>query len=104
MMTQMNTDETYRKTEDSLDEEFEIASPCLNPEEELLNSLEREWVKGFLNSLDRTNREISYLYYYENFRCRNIGEILQIPTGTVKYRLSNIRKMLKAAYEKYEKN
>lgn len=94
----------YKKIEEPIYFNSEIISNYLNPEEELLNNVEREWVMIFLNSLDPINRRISYLYYYENIKCKKIGQIFQMPTGTVKYRLSNIRKLLKEEYIKYDKN
>ena len=44
-------------------------------------------------------RDVVILYYYEGFRSREIADILEIPEGTVKSRLSRARKQLKKMLE-----
>ncbi|MNI98130.1 ECF RNA polymerase sigma factor SigW [compost metagenome] len=42
------------------------------------------------------------LYYYEEFSYESIGEILGVPLGTVKSRLNQGKKLLKAIMEELE--
>ena len=46
-------------------------------------------------SLESQFKEITLLFYFENFRIKEIAEILDIPEGTVKSRLARSRKQLK---------
>lgn len=81
----------------------EIISCYPTPEEQLLKDYQRAWIKNFLAKLDKTNQRIAYLYYFEDLTCKKIGTILQIPTGTIKFRLYNIRKKLEEDYSNNEK-
>ena len=45
-------------------------------------------------SLEEEFRDVVILHYYEGFRVREISEILQIPSGTVKSRLKRARDKL----------
>lgn len=45
-------------------------------------------------SLEEEFRDVVILHYYEGFRVREISEILQVPSGTVKSRLKRARDKL----------
>lgn len=47
------------------------------------------------------DREIYYLYYHAALKIREISMLLSIPEGTIKFRLYNIRKLLKPVLEDY---
>ena len=64
---------------------------------EIENSL--EWV---LNQIDKDLKEIVVLYYYDEISVSEIADILQIPAGTVKSRLSRARTQIGAIIEKEE--
>lgn len=49
--------------------------------------------------LDDSFREVLILYYFEEFRIKEIAKILAIPEGTVKSRLSRAREELKQSME-----
>ena len=51
-------------------------------------------VESTLNKIDDDLREIVILYYYDDMSVSEISEILNIPTGTVKSRLSRARKSI----------
>ena len=51
-------------------------------------------VKMALEQLPVKIREVIVLYYMEDFSVKEISQILQIPSGTVKSRLSKGRKLL----------
>ncbi|MHC1685234.1 MAG: sigma-70 family RNA polymerase sigma factor [Clostridiaceae bacterium] len=48
-----------------------------------------------INKLDDSLRVIAILFYYEDLPQKDISEILDIPIGTVKSRLSKVRNELK---------
>ena len=64
---------------------------------EIENSL--EWV---LNQIDKDLKEIVVLYYYDDFSVADIANILEIPQGTVKSRLSRAREQIKEIIKKEE--
>lgn len=49
--------------------------------------------------LELVYREVIMLYFYERFSIKEIGEILHVPVGTVKSRLSRGKKALKEMLE-----
>lgn len=49
---------------------------------------------GFVNMLDPSLKQVTILYYYEDFSVKEIAEILNIFQGTVKSRLSRARNEL----------
>ncbi|MCM1252553.1 MAG: RNA polymerase sigma factor [Clostridium sp.] len=49
--------------------------------------------------LDIVYRETVILYFYEQFSIKEIGDILHVPEGTVKSRLSRAKKQLKEYLE-----
>ena len=64
---------------------------------EIENSL--EWV---LNQIDKELKEIVVLYYYDDFSVADIANVLEIPQGTVKSRLSRAREQIKEIIKKEE--
>ena len=56
-------------------------------------------VKIALEQLPVKIREVVVLYYMEDFSVKEISQILKIPNGTVKSRLSKGRKLLKLSME-----
>ena len=61
------------------------------------NSL--EWV---LEQIDKDLKEIVVLYYYDDFSVADIANVLEIPQGTVKSRLSRAREQIKEIIKKEE--
>ena len=61
------------------------------------NSL--EWV---LNQIDKDLKEIVVLYYYDDFSVADIANVLDIPQGTIKSRLSRAREQIKEIIKKEE--
>jgi RNA polymerase sigma-70 factor (ECF subfamily) len=76
-----------------------VESPRPGPEKTALTAEELELVESFLGSLERNDRQIAFLRFYEDFKYREISDVLDIPAGTVKYRVHEIRKGLKAFLE-----
>jgi RNA polymerase sigma-70 factor (ECF subfamily) len=57
-----------------------------------------------LESLDREDYEIIYLRFFDNMSEALIAFILDIPEGTVKSRLFNVKRKLKELMESGRKN
>ena len=51
-------------------------------------------VKEAMKKLDKDLKQIVILYYYEDLKVEEIAEIIEIPKGTVKSRLSRARQIL----------
>lgn len=65
-------------------------------EESFLNV---EW-DDFLNCLDRKHRTVVILYYVQEFKTREIAEILNVNESTVRSRLAAAREKMERIYEK----
>lgn len=74
-----------RKVRSFIDDEEE-SIPSKNREDELINSI-------FL--LPKKDRLIIHLYYYENYKIKEIANILRVKESTVKQRLARSRGKLK---------
>ncbi len=59
----------------------------------------RDEVAICIAKLKPADREICYLYYFEEMKTTEIGRLLHRPSGTVKYRLYRIRAVLKKHLE-----
>lgn len=66
-----------------------------NLENSLIKTEESELLKESIETLFPEERELIYLYYYEELTYKDISHITGTPTGTLKYRMSEIRKKLK---------
>ena len=60
--------------------------------------------QNLIKSLEKDLKETVTLYYLEDFSVKEISEILEIPEGTVKSRLSRARKKLEKILIKNEDN
>ncbi len=72
-----------------------------SPEVETLNKELGQEIENILNTLSEENRQIAFLCFYEGLKNREIAQVMDIPAGTVKSRLHNIRRVLKKDLEKY---
>ena len=69
-------------------------SPGLGPDEVLERSETRRQVLEAIASLSATQRETVTLYYLNGYRVEEVSRILEVPVGTVKYRLHVAREKL----------
>ena len=60
------------------------------------------FVTKALNGLDKEFREVTILYYYDEFSVKEISKILNLPQGTVKSRLARARLKLNDLIKKEE--
>ena len=63
------------------------SGPELEAERKELEAL----IDGYLSGLENTDRHIAFLRFSENLKLREIARILEMPAGTVKYRIHRIR-------------
>lgn len=56
-------------------------------------------IAGGINKLSEKLKVVAYLFYVEEFKIQEISKILRIPEGTVKSRLSKVRKTLQLELE-----
>jgi RNA polymerase sigma-70 factor (ECF subfamily) len=68
-----------------------------NPEQELVNKLLREDIEQALNSLPDGFRTVVVLVEIEGYAYAEVAEMLCIPVGTVRSRLSRARSLLQRA-------
>ena len=57
-------------------------------------------VDGFLESLDPGHRQAAFLRFHQGLSYRIIARIIDVPTGTVKYWIHNIREQLRSELER----
>ena len=78
---------------------------CDLEENKGITEMEQEdysFVTRALNKLDKEFREVTILYYYDEFSIKEISKILELPQGTVKSRLSRARLKLNDLIKKEE--
>ena len=63
------------------------------------DSIERKTVMDAVLSLPEKDRIIVYLYYYEEYSCCQIGDILQMKETTIQTRLARARDKLRSILE-----
>lgn len=85
--------DTKKKTLCEVDPQ--LLGTVLTPEDLILQEEERQRLLTALNSLSVQDRELIIMTDYLRLKYREVGEIMGIPTGTVKSRLHGIRQKLK---------
>ena len=56
-------------------------------------------IREVIQLLNEKYKTVLVLYYYEQYSYKEIGEILNIPIGTVKYRLNYAKKQMREHLE-----
>lgn len=80
--------------------EDHVISDFETPEELYIKKLDKNNIKEVLTNLEAHERELIYLYYYEEQNYREISDITGVPEGTLKYRMSCSRKKIKSILER----
>ena len=70
------------------------------PESILLKNSEQEMVRNAVGLLQPADRELIYLHFYEALKYREIAQITGMAEGTIKYRMSENKKILKKKLER----
>lgn len=65
------------------------------PEVQILKNEKRNRLLAEINSLSEKYRETVLLYYFADMSIKEISELLSVPEGTIKFRLSDARRKLK---------
>lgn len=76
------------------------ACPEESPEARLLSDEETAFVRAFLRSLSGAERECAFFAYAEGLTCGEIAELTKSPVGTVKWRLSLIKRKFMRRYRR----
>ncbi len=76
------------------DETLEKISNTKTPEEIYTQKERQKIILKAVNSLPKKMKEVIILYEYEDYSYEKISKKLNIPTGTVKSRINNARKIL----------
>lgn len=58
-------------------------------------------VEQVLNKLPEQDRDIAQMFYFYDIKISNIAKVLQIPEGTVKWKLSEIRHKLSSYFKNH---
>ncbi|MBT3273117.1 MAG: sigma-70 family RNA polymerase sigma factor [Spirochaetales bacterium] len=69
------------------------------PEEDLLKAESMSAADRLIRSLSPSDQQIALLRFYEEMPYRHISRVLNIPVGTLKYRVHRIRKNLQSERE-----
>jgi len=88
-------DEFRKKNLKTVPLEDSIPVDSETPESLFFAKEKAESLQKALDNLSPEDKEITFLFYYENLRIKEISEVTQKPAGTVKYRLMRIREILK---------
>lgn len=72
----------------------------MTPEIILLRNSERELIRQAVSCLASIDKELIFLHFYEELKYREISLITGIPEGTIKYRMSESKKILKKNLER----
>ena len=77
-----------------------VPTDTYNPETLYLERENSETIDRCLSAMVDDDRKIAYLSFYEKLGSREIGKILDMPSGTVRYRRVKIRRLITDALEK----
>lgn len=73
------------------------------PEELFIQDYDQRVLKDVISRLNPQERELIYLYYYEEQNYREISGITGIPEGTLKYRMFCSKKKIRSMIERSER-
>ena len=82
----------------SLKDDTVIHGP-VTPETRLISDETRTTVQKALAILKPRDRQIAFLWYFEGFTQAQIARVVDVPVGTVKYRVHEIKKLLRRELE-----
>ena len=86
------------------DEVIENFESELNVEDELINKENRVKVKTVIKKLKKDYQVIIYLYYFQNFKYKEISEILNISMSKTKMSLKRAKKIMEKNLKEGEKD
>lgn len=79
-----------------------VAPDIFNPERQLLDKTELALAARLLNSLQGSERELAFLVYAEEMTLAEAAAVVGVPLGTIKWRMSRIRRHLRAQMEVFD--
>ncbi len=72
-----------------------LSAPLADPHSQAASMEEADIARQAVDELDEKHRMVLILAYFHDFRYREIGEILEIPVGTVKTRMMHAERKLR---------
>ncbi|MGC9311853.1 MAG: RNA polymerase sigma factor [Sediminispirochaetaceae bacterium] len=75
-----------------------------DPLDHLITSETNRIIGEFMKQLSGNDRQIAFLRFYEGLPIKRISRVLEIPAGTVKYRIYSIRRRLKRRLEEEDED
>ena len=76
----------------------------LNVEDEVINNVDREQIISAIRTLKKDYQIIVYLYYFQNFKYKEISEILNISMSKTKMSLNRAKKNIKKILKEEKKH
>ncbi len=73
---------------------YDVQSPLLDPEENLINQQKAKLLRGVVTKLKPRYRKLIELRYFQELSYEEIAEELELPIGTVKAQLFRARELL----------
>ena len=87
-------------SETMISNEMSIKNPEIEPDEEIIVKEMQNATDKYIENLDETKRQISFLRFYERLSYKKISSILEMPSGTIRHHVHSIREGLKQHMEK----
>jgi RNA polymerase sigma factor (sigma-70 family) len=75
-------------------------SPAREAEDDAMRDAEAAFVRRFVDSLPERDRELASLVYGQGLKVAEAARVAGMPSGSAKWRLFEIRKSLKRAWER----
>lgn len=94
----------YDSLEEKLEKESIPDEELVLPDDYVSSKEKRQIVMDIImNSLSDVQRQTVILYYFDDFSTADISKAMKCPIGTVTYRLSSARKLIKSEVLEYER-
>lgn len=90
-----------RRPENELDPDLPLADPAPGPETLSEHTTLTERVRQAVERLPARQREVFVLHHYQHLQYAEIGEILELPVGTVKSRMFHASRFLAEQLKDY---
>lgn len=101
-MFQKNKDVIIDTSQDEIINRYEELNPDFIPHDKLKFTADQDILMNLMNELPERYQEILFYAYFYQFSMKEMSDLLEIPTGTVKSRLHAAKKALKHKVSEYE--
>lgn len=101
-MFQKNKDVIIDTSQDEIINQYEELNPDFIPHDKLKFTADQDILMNLMNELPERYQEILFYAYFYQFSIKEMSDLLEIPTGTVKSRLHAAKKALRKKISDYE--